>query len=57
MSIHLILLYVSLFLFIACVGVTIVLVVSYDEIFTEAKNEAEHRGIQSTHSDDVEQKE
>jgi hypothetical protein len=57
MSIHLIFLYVSLFLFIACVGVTIVLVVSYDEIFTEAKNEAEHRGIQSTHSDDVEQKE
>ena len=53
MSIHLIFLYVSFALFMAFVGVTVVLVVSYDEIFTEAKNEAEHRGVQSPHRDNV----
>ena len=57
MSIHLIFLYVSFALFIAFVCVTIVLVVSYDEIFTEAKNETEHSGLQGAHSDNVEQKE
>ena len=57
MSIHLIFLYVSFAFFIAFVCVTIVLVVSYDEIFTKAKDEINDRSFQSSHPDDVEQKE
>ena len=57
MSVHLIFLYVSFAFFMAFVGVTVVLVVSYDEIFTKAKDEIKHSGLQGSHRDDVEQKE
>ena len=57
MSVHLIFLYVSFAFFMAFVCVTVVLVVSYDEIFTKAKNEIKHSGLQGSHRDDVEQKE